>query len=224
MSVPIPNSQHQRLAARNFPSPARAGGFTLIEILTAVGIILLVAVLAVPSYQAAMDLAKRARCSGHMRQIGTAFASYLGDHNHILPQRYYSSVSIGYDDLLASYAEDISVFLCPGKDNKKFPGQPSYGMNWYYDNVSSALVEKPTETILAAEASLNGSGGSHRADRDSHAPGELDPLRHRGKANYLFFDGHVRLMSFEETLYPVDLWGTDQGKHNAVPPELPIAG
>jgi len=70
-------------------------------------------------------------------------------------------------------------------------------------------------TILVAKSigGRNPPTGSHRADRDSGNPGELDDTRHGGAANYLFFDYHVARLKFDQTYNPPspDLWGINYG-------------
>lgn len=193
--------------------------FSLVELLVTVGILLLLASLTLSVTSAVQENARRARCIGNLRQIATAFITYLNENNNTLPQRFYPAYPpLGYDDLLLPYLNgQQKVFLCPSRPNASFPREPSYGMNWYYDNANAALVDKPSSTILVAETD-RGFGGSHRADRDSITPGVIDRQRHQGKAHYIFFDGHVDRLDYDETRLPFDLWGTDQGHHSEEPP------
>jgi prepilin-type processing-associated H-X9-DG protein len=85
-------------------------------------------------------------------------------------------------------------------------------MNWYYDNVRLSAVRESAQTILVAESAGSGGRGSHRADRDGIDPGQLADTRHDGRANYLFFDGHVASLVYTQTLTP-DMWGTNWGIH-----------
>jgi prepilin-type processing-associated H-X9-DG protein len=88
-------------------------------------------------------------------------------------------------------------------------------MNWYYDNTSLMLVSSPSSTIMVAETLGPNGTGSNRADMNSISPGQLDPTRHRGWANYLFFDGHVDKLQYAST---TNMWGTDFGNHDQPPP------
>lgn len=193
--------------------------FSLVELLVTVGIVLLLASLTISVTSAARENARRARCIGNLRQIATAFITYLNENNNIMPQRFYPAYPpLGYDDLLLPYLDgQQKVFLCPSRINSAFPREPSYGMNWYYDNANATLVDQPAATILIAETD-RGFGGSHRADRDSITPGVIDKQRHQGKAHYIFFDGHVDRLDYDETRSPRDLWGSDQGHHSEEPP------
>ncbi|NJK90530.1 MAG: hypothetical protein HC904_01085 [Blastochloris sp.] len=196
--------------------------FSLIELLVVLAVIILLLGLLFPAVQMALNKAHTAKAASNLRQIGIAFQLYLQNNDNTMPQRFYPSASprTGYDELLLPYTNgDTQIFQCPAHKQRDYPYEPSYGMNWYYDNCNVLLVTENSKTILAT-GTLGGAGiGSHRADRDSGDPGVLDTRRHQGKANYLFFDGHVELLKFEQTLSPVDLWGTDHGMHDEPLPE-----
>lgn len=192
--------------------------FTLIELLVVLVIIGVLAALVVPGGQKAIARARAGQCMSNLRQIGIAFQVYLGENNNRLPQRVYGE-EFGYDDLILPDAgARKKIFVCPAHRTPGYPYEPSYGMNWYYDNSNSLIVRKPSTTVLVAETLGDSDQGSHRADRDSVSPGQLDTERHAGKSHYLFFDGHMESLRFEETITPVDRWGEDQGVHDEPPP------
>lgn len=202
--------------------------FTMIELLVVLVIIALLAGLVVPGVQKALDRTRAAQCVSNLHQVGVAFQIYLVGSNNVLPQRVYNDVTykgyeLGYDEMI--FPDDGTrkkVIVCPMHRKPGYPSEPSYGMNWYYDNSNVMIVDRPSRTILATETLGTSDRGSHRADRDSGDPGQLDSKRHGGKANYLFFDGHVESLFFAETTVPldasavppVDMWGVDQGRHD----------
>ena len=204
----------------------------MIELLVVIAIIAILAALLLPVLAKAKERAKVIQCNSDLRQIGLAFVMYANDHGGRIMQRYYGfnsqGVEVGYDELLIPYTgiantltNNQKIFTCPVQLQTDYPHQPGYGMNWFYDNVSLASVTRSSDTILVAETAGAEGTGSHRADRDSTSPGELDSERHTKRANYLFFDGHVQLLNWEQTTAPVDLWGTDQSSsHTITPPNL----
>ena len=217
----------------NTPIPkVKTPAFTLIELLVVIAIIAILAALLLPVLAKAKERAKVIQCNNDLRQIGLAFEMYAGDHDGHIMQRYYGfnsqGVEVGYDELLIPYTgspniltNNQKIFTCPVQLQTDYPHQPGYGMNWFYDNVALTSVSRTSETILVAETAGPDGTGSHRADRDSTDPGELDPERHTKRANYLFFDGHVQFLSWDQTTASVDLWGSDQSStHTNTPPSL----
>jgi len=197
--------------------PRGGAGFTLVELLVTIGIVAILAALVVAVARPQLEAAKATKCVGNMRQIGVEFQGYLANNNNVLPQRYYGLMNgkrWGYTDLVMEYGgNDGRIFKCPSQPDNDYPEEPSYGMNWYYDNVPVSVVSAPSRTIMLAETLGPTGTGSRRADRDGVTPGELDMERHSGKANYLFFDGHVERLEWDSTVEPVDMWGADAGNH-----------
>jgi prepilin-type N-terminal cleavage/methylation domain-containing protein/prepilin-type processing-associated H-X9-DG protein len=63
----------------------RTEGFTLVELLTVIAVIAILASLLLPGTQAAMQRAKRIHCVSSLRQQGIGFHTYAHDHQGHLP-------------------------------------------------------------------------------------------------------------------------------------------
>jgi len=144
-------------------SAARSAGFTLIELLVVIAIIGLLASLAAPALQRALDSGKGAACLSNLHQIGVAFMSYGSDHQMVLPgSTSDSKTDPVWARALASYIKvDPSklktIFVCPGC---KIPVQLgsatdvaiTYGMHIGLRGADLASdVARPSDTILCAD-------------------------------------------------------------------------
>ena len=201
-------------------------GFTLLELLVVIALVAILAGLILAVIPGAQMSSQTVKCSSNLRQAWAAFAAYLADNNNKMPQRFYKTGAhdegVKYYDLLSPYTGNpnpetkTTIFVCPTHQDVNFPNQPSYGMNWYYDNAKIAVLPSMTNTIMLAETAGPDGRGACRADKDSDTPGELAPTRHSGFSNYLFFDGHSEKLQYSDTVLR---WGTDQGNHDQPPPE-----
>jgi prepilin-type N-terminal cleavage/methylation domain-containing protein len=96
----------------------RHRGFTLVEILVVMGIIVGLAALIVPLSRSFMAKSRQASCLGNLRQIGIAIESYLQDHNDTMPNLEAGRKSRTEDipvmeNTLIEYLSNEEVFHCP---------------------------------------------------------------------------------------------------------------
>lgn len=126
--------------ALNAP-PRRAGlrapaAFTLLELLVVVGIIVVVAALAVPLWQRSQRNARAAACMRNLQQIGGGLTRYLGDHEQTFPTLVMARETKEQelptiDVVLLPYVGDARVFACPD-DGKRLAETTGTSYLWNY--------------------------------------------------------------------------------------------
>ncbi len=97
----------------------RIKGFSLIELLVVITIMVVLAGVLYPVLRRAQSTAKQAVCTIHFREVGMAAAMYLGDNDdRYMPATYgkanASSGDRKWPQLLQPYVKDAGIFRCPG--------------------------------------------------------------------------------------------------------------
>ncbi|MBP7276392.1 MAG: prepilin-type N-terminal cleavage/methylation domain-containing protein [Kiritimatiellae bacterium] len=194
-------------------------GFTLIEMLIVVGIIILLMALSFPAIGRAMRSAKRGKCGAQLQEFGKMCTMYTR-HNAANERELYPSSDWRWE--LIRFLRDtnsiVTISACPGADRRpssdsSYSGHPAI----FSGNFKSTRLWSPSSTILMVDGTISGSGDASRlatsltsyvnststnkvstnvfSDRDGTADGRLS-LRHAGPGrptcNVLFADAHVQ--------------------------------
>jgi prepilin-type N-terminal cleavage/methylation domain-containing protein len=98
-------------------------GFTLIELLVVIGIIALLASIAVPAFTGVQIRAAQTKAMSNAKQVGLACKQYAIDNNGAYPSYQFSTSGTGttvatsseqaFDNLFPAYLQTISVFYVP---------------------------------------------------------------------------------------------------------------
>jgi prepilin-type N-terminal cleavage/methylation domain-containing protein/prepilin-type processing-associated H-X9-DG protein len=113
---------------------ARRSAFTLVELLTVIAIVGLLAAILIPVVIRVRDSARSAQCASNLRQIGVALKLYVTEHKNTLPPTYTWSATSelakgDWSKQLLSYLprRDTShvneVFVCPSADYNGVSGK-----------------------------------------------------------------------------------------------------
>jgi len=196
--------------------------FTLIEMLTSVTIIAILAAMLLPALGRAHNKALKAACTGNLRQLCTAFMLYHGDYQGRLPPTSTANLVHGGTNwawYMLPYYKNVDILNCPSSPN----GPPSsthqslhlYDGNYGWNFSASHAQRGPIHSCFPAPSQgylLMDSGdpciihdGKHwknlleelDLDWDSGAEGAN---RHDNQVNVCFADGHVSPRKLHEFL------------------------
>jgi prepilin-type N-terminal cleavage/methylation domain-containing protein len=202
-------------------------GFTLVETLVVVAIIVIMAMMLVPVYETSIKHAEGGVCLMNLRALACAAGVYAEDYDGFCVPACAGwppgVAGTSWEVLLQPYLRTTQVLLCP---SDPLPAtttwmnsyKHSYGINYEialvggYAGASLSLwdLEDPAETILFFDlrGSLRSMGGTPRVNGV-----QFVDARHGGRANFVFAAGNARKYKPETTLNsrgladPVTLWG-----------------
>ena len=146
-------------------------GFTLLELLTVIAIIGILAAILIPAVNKVKDRATRASCASNLRQIALSNIGYANEHKGQLPTLHYypfphSITSSDWDTLKTHVGSDSKdpLMYCPGA-LKDWRNQTSdhYGTDdagyyvtyAYYGNIDLSTGNAPTAFKLGQNSLKN---------------------------------------------------------------------
>jgi prepilin-type N-terminal cleavage/methylation domain-containing protein/prepilin-type processing-associated H-X9-DG protein len=188
-------------------------GFTLIEILVVLVIILVMAGILFPVLANAKKKANQVKCMTQLRQLSMAIQMYAGDHDEVPPLGGYDVVTpeqpgttpqqrVQWHDSIVQtgYLKSWDVLTCPSATNRDY--RYSYGTNRFVmgwmKSTNLDSIPYPAHTVLVTEKlGLDWVAWepSLRGQYDYWTP--LDP-RHNDQLNILYCDGHVKKVAVGE--------------------------
>ena len=202
------------LVARDTPR-----GFTLIELVVVIAIILILGAMLLPVFEQATKQAEAICCLSNMRNIGYAALMYADDYGQQYPPAIVEITDSicdanCWDKSLFPYLRSELIFVCPA-DETPTPGPSwtcsiphSYGINLDVAMVGgyagAALrccqVPRPGRTILFFELEQENSYGWRQSSGNMS---QYVAARHNEGANFVFCAGNAKWIRLELT---DDLW------------------
>lgn len=189
----------------------KQAGFTQIEVLVVIGLLIVLAALLLPAVLMVKNHALAAKCLGNMRNYGIAVLAYAGDNDglpywngttdrsdgSVYPQYYLWLSNKGY--------LPASPVRCPlaTSDELKNPFGFHYAGNAALNNFYHKLrgIPAPASRVILASEYYHLDGfwtASHMNTTYNGSPGASPPRReqrHGSGMHCFFLDGHVELVS-----------------------------
>jgi prepilin-type processing-associated H-X9-DG protein len=186
----------------------RCRGYTILQLLFAIGATCGIALMIFPPYSRAKVHDQRSTCLSNLKQIGLGMAQYVQDYDGRFPHTGLASrTPYGWADSINPYLLTTEVFHCPSAwpsstnlDDPTLPGYTDYYLNNNVAGVEQKYFTLSERTIMSGD----GEAGSYSTNARyfvktlpedwRYNPGS-PARRHLEMANYLFVDGHVRSAS-----------------------------
>jgi len=169
-------------------------GFTLVELLIVIGVIVVLMALLLPAVQSSRASARSAACQNNLRQL--SFALKKAQAN-IPPDKLNIQDAAGFDRFkqhLSAYSEDgDAIWSSPGAGNDA----NSYGFNERVHRLGVKDAGKIVALTYPQEVAHAISTPKDFRDR-----ADPDALVHFGKANVVFYDGHTESMDLYDQANP----------------------
>jgi len=194
------------------PSSRRAGAFTLMELLTVIAIIGILAALLLPALSEGKARAKRIWCGSNLEQVGLAFHIFANDHHGRFPMGVPMSdggaqefVQNGYlvnGEFYFSYRQfqvmpnalgAPKILICPADTRPPAPdfkALQNSNLSYFVGVTADSL--KPS-SLLAGDRNITNTSSLNPTIIQGDAPGLVRWTRelHEYKGNMLFADTHV---------------------------------
>lgn len=200
--------------------------FSVVELIVAVGIIITLSAMSFAGVQTLTTRASATKCANNLRQLGAGAMLYAADNNMCLPVTVHQRSAGGKSWTLtlreylggrAPEGRDTGptpvVFTCPSDElsrtytytiNDFLTPNPSGAPD--LDHSRLITVSTASQTILFGEAARTFLDSDHfhfASYRGAQVPPavvrqQIGVTRHSGKANYVFADGHLETLGWEE--------------------------
>jgi prepilin-type N-terminal cleavage/methylation domain-containing protein/prepilin-type processing-associated H-X9-DG protein len=195
----------------------RQSAFTLIELLSVIAIVAILAAILIPVVGIVRQKAALAGCKSNIRQVSMALLTYAQDHKRAFPPVVSDFKGRGYawSNLLQNqgYITDTGVYRCPGDSlNTTESSCRSYA---YCVTAMTGGLQAPAEAVTRLSVVQNASrqymltewhdtGNQWQgpawsgAAQDIISPTSVSPSHTDGGRHFSFMDGHVEWRTMDQ--------------------------
>jgi prepilin-type N-terminal cleavage/methylation domain-containing protein len=154
-------------------SPAKRSpkGFTLLEICSAIAVILILATLSIPAIELVQSHIERVNCSSNLRQLYVSASAYYQDHrqwpqvNPALLQAPNNAYYEAWIEAYLPYGASRQIWICPtiqrNLGNPDYTQQANYRTDYIvtpYDSKPLTPVTWPSQPWFAERGNVHGTG------------------------------------------------------------------
>lgn len=192
-------------------------GFTMVEILIVMTVILLLGALMLPVVKNQIERMRAVKCIGNLKQFGLAVQIRAAEKGDIPTYKDWVTGQGLWRNMLAPYLPiSRKVDSCPSEEETPYKGDYSGNFSAHYgwsylaspSGAFNKVVQIASPSRLCIMADTKGSWYLIPSSREKLTKSEYYDcnftFRHNGRANVLFLDGHV------EALLPEDVPTTDE--------------
>ena len=197
-------------------------GFILIEFITAIAIIMILAAILFPVFAKAREKARQSSCLNNFKQVSLAMLQYAQDYDERMSNmgdNIGGTVYWWWHAHVTPYVKNTQVFYCPSDPGGYGVGYNAQISSYWGTAKSLGNYARPAEDIMLAETgrrsapnlygNVDYAGGCYgccagfgtASTRASYVNGPPLPdaaaLRHNDGANIAFMDGHVKWSKWE---------------------------
>jgi prepilin-type N-terminal cleavage/methylation domain-containing protein/prepilin-type processing-associated H-X9-DG protein len=164
--------------------PSRGRTFTLIELLTVMAVVAVLAALLLPALGAARAKARETNCRSNVHQIGIAIMAYASEYRDHLPvagrlgpEPLFAWPALR--DALGNPLRDSGVFRCPADTDPATALYPEFGTSYEWNTfLNGKLIDRASLRVVGMEI-------------EAPLLGDAEAFHRGERRNYLYPDGHV---------------------------------
>ena len=198
-----PSPREHGINSRVGNTAPRRAGFSLVELLVVIAVVVLLAGIILPALNRSRERARKSVCVGNLRQVSIAALMYHDDAG-VLPTEPYPGYLVwnGSDYLLHGRLLPTSnrglsrAFFCPSSDTFTLHAYATGIQNLGVPGKVTASAYFARSANQGAPIKLDGNTRALIADLFDNA---MDAANHAGGANVAYTDGGVRFWNLPDT-------------------------